>query len=64
MNREFHRLARKWIINLISASHHCTERCAVEDVASSLRKSNLQARFLEDPIPGDYSKGNWKEKES
>ncbi len=58
MNREFHRLARQWKINLIGASHHCTERCAVEDVATYLRGNNLQATFLEDPILGDYIKGN------
>lgn len=63
-NAEFHRLARKWKINLIGASHHCTEKCAVEDVATYLQGNNLQATFLEDPILGDYTKGNWKERES
>ncbi len=64
MNREFHRLAREWKINVIGASHHCTERCAVEDVAIYLRENNIQATFLEDAILGDYTKGNWKERES
>ena len=63
-NAEFHRLARKWKINLIGASHYCTEKCAVEDVAAYLRGDGLEATFLEDPILGDYIKGNWKRRES
>ncbi len=64
MNREFHRLARQWKINLIGANHHCTERCAVEDLATYLRGNNLQATFLEDPILGNYIKGNRREQDS
>lgn len=63
-NAEFHRLARKWKINLIGASHYCTEKCAVEDVAAYLRGDGLEATFLEDPILGDYIKGNRKRRES
>jgi len=63
-NAEFHRLARKWKINLIGASHYSTEKCAVEDVATYLRGDDLEATFLEDPILGDYTKGNWKKRES
>lgn len=57
-NAEFHRLAREWKINLIGASHYCTEKCAVEDVATYVRENGLQSTFLEDPILGDYTKGN------
>lgn len=41
MNREFHRLAREWKINLIGASHYCTEKCAVQDVGAYVRRNSL-----------------------
>ena len=59
-NKEFHRLAREWKINVIGASHYHTEKCAVQDVAKFLEKNGFEAEFLDDPVLGEYSSGNWK----
>ena len=58
-NKEFHRLAKEWKINVIGASHYHTEKCAVQDVAEFLEKNGFQAEFLDDPVLGKYTSGNW-----
>lgn len=58
-NEEFHRLAREWRINVIGASHYHTEKCAVQDVAEFLEKNGFKAEFLDDPVLGKYTSGNW-----
>ncbi len=61
-NKKFHALAREWKINLIGASHYHTEKCAVQDVATFLQKNGFKADFVDDPVLGEYSTGNWKNK--
>jgi len=58
-NKEFHTLAKELKINLIGASHHHTEKCAVQDIAAFLQENGCRATFLEDPVLGQYSIGNW-----
>ncbi len=59
-NKEFHRLAKEWKINVIGASHYHTEKCAVQDVAKFLEENGFKAEFLDDPVLGEYTSGNWK----
>ena len=59
-NKEFHRLAKEWKINVIGASHYHTEKCAVQDAAKFLEKNGFKAEFLDDPVLGKYTSGNWK----
>lgn len=58
-NKEFHRLAKEWRMNVIGASHYHTEKCAVQDVAEFLEKNGFRAEFLDDPVLGKYTSGNW-----
>ncbi|KPL24636.1 MAG: hypothetical protein AMJ75_03275 [Phycisphaerae bacterium SM1_79] len=59
-NKEFHRLAKEWRINVIGASHYHTEKCAVQDVATFLAGNGFKAEFVDDPVLGEYTSGNWK----
>jgi putative NIF3 family GTP cyclohydrolase 1 type 2 len=59
-NREFHKLAREWRINLIGGSHYHTEKCAVQDVGKMLEAKGYNAEFVDDPVLGEYRIGNWK----
>jgi putative NIF3 family GTP cyclohydrolase 1 type 2 len=59
-NKEFHKLAKEWRINVIGASHYHTEKCAVQDVAKFLEMNGFKAEFLDDPVLGKYTNGNWK----
>ncbi len=59
-NREFHAMARQWRINLIGASHHNTEKCAVQDVAIYLRQNGLDVAYVEDPVLEGCTLGNWR----
>jgi putative NIF3 family GTP cyclohydrolase 1 type 2 len=59
-NREFHELARAAKINLIGASHHNTEKCAVHDVVKFLQERGIPASYLADPVLDIYDIGNYR----
>ncbi|MHC4149493.1 MAG: Nif3-like dinuclear metal center hexameric protein [Planctomycetota bacterium] len=63
-NKKFHALAREWKINLIGASHYHTEKCAVQDASKFLEEHGYKSEFVDDPVLGEYSIGNWKKKQS